>query len=151
MPKQKTENEVLYKGISRWQNLDTGEIIEADEAIKRTGRNGFMITYLTAIIQLIDNLGNKKMEVVKYILNNMEKSTNTLIITTRELATKSKTSKQTVIETLKALEEAQIITRKTGAIMIHPKLIHRGNQGKEKYLLARFQEWGKDSDEGLDI
>ena len=66
------------------------------------------------------------MEVVKYILNNMEKSTNTLIITTRELATKSKTSKQTVIETLKALEEAQIITRKTGAIMIHPKLMHRG-------------------------
>src|SRR5690625_6097195 len=45
-------------------------------------------------------------------LENMDKSTNTMIITTRELAIKSKTSRQTVIETLKILEEAQIIARK---------------------------------------
>src|SRR5699024_11865434 len=36
------------------------------------------------------------------------------------------------------------IARKTGAIMIHSNLVHRGNHSKEKYLLARFQEWGKD-------
>lgn len=150
MAKQQVENQVLYNGVSRWKNLDTGEVIEANDVVKKTGRNGFMITYLTAIIQLIDNLGNKKMQVVKYILENMEKSTNTLIITTPELAVKSKVSRQTVSDTLKILEKAQIITRKTGAIMIHPQLIHRGSQGKEKYLLARFQEWEKD-DEGLDI
>ncbi|KAH52451.1 hypothetical protein W707_02662, partial [Staphylococcus aureus VET1852R] len=28
--------------------------------------------------------------------------------------------------------------------MIHSNLVHRGNHSKEKYLLARFQEWGKD-------
>jgi len=150
MPKERAENEVLYNGTSRWKNLETGEVIEANDVIKKTSRNGFMITYLTAIIQLIDNLGNKKMEVVKYILQNMEKSTNTLIMTTPELAKKAKVSRQTVSDTLKILEQAQIITRKTGAIMIHPQLMHRGNQGKEKYLLARFQEWGKD-EEGLDI
>ncbi|MEM5678955.1 replication/maintenance protein RepL [Bacillus paranthracis] len=60
MPKQKTENEIIYNGKSRWRNLDTGEIIETDEVIKKTPRNGFMITYLTAIVQLIDSLGNKK-------------------------------------------------------------------------------------------
>src|SRR5699024_1449254 len=42
------------------------------------------------------------------------------------------------------------IARKTDAIMIHSNIVHRGNHSKEKYLLARFQEWGKD-DEGLDI
>src|SRR5699024_2606485 len=126
------------------------EVIEANDVIKKTSRNGFMITYLTAIIQLIDNLGNKKMEVVKYILQNMEKSTNTLIMTTPELAKKAKVSRQTVSDTLKILEQAQIITKKTGAIMIPPQLMHRSNQGKEKYLLARFPEWGKD-EEGPDI
>jgi DNA-binding MarR family transcriptional regulator len=150
MPKQKVENKVIYKGKRRLQDLDTGEIFEADDLIKKTDRNGFMITYLTAIIQLIDTLGNKKMQVVKYILANMDKSTNTLIITTRELAKKSDVSLQTVVETLKTLENAQIIARKTGAIMIHSSLIHRGNKGKEQYLLARFQEWEKD-EEGLDI
>lgn len=141
MPKQKAENNVLFSGKSRWQNLETGEIIEADEVIKKTPRNGFMITYLSAIIQLIDSLGNKKMQVVKYILANMEKSNNTLIITTRELADKAGVSLQTVVETLKTLEDAQIIARRTGAIMVHSKLVHRGGESKEKYLLARFQEF----------
>ena len=149
MAKERKEKEVLYNGTSTWINKETGEEIVTDDVIKKTGRNGFMITYLSAIVQLIDNLGNKKMQVVKYILENMDKSTNTMIITTRELAIKSKTSRQTVIETLKILEEAQIIARKTGAIMIHSSLIHRGGESKEKYLLARFQEWG--NDEGLDI
>ncbi|OOR04431.1 hypothetical protein BW897_32025 [Bacillus cereus] len=141
MPKQKIENEIIYNGKSRWRNLDTGEIIETDEVIKKTPRNGFMITYLTAIVQLIDSLGNKKMQVVKYILENMDKSTNTLIITTRELTEKSKVSRQTVIDTLKTLEQAQIITRRIGAIMIHPSLVHRGKDTKEKYLLARFEDF----------
>jgi len=141
MPKQRVENEVIYNGKSRWQNLETGEIIETDEVIKKTPRNGFMITYLSAIIQLIDSLGNKKMQVVKYILANMDKSTNTLIITTPELAKKANVSRQTVSDTLKTLEEAQIITRRTGAIMIHPNLIHRGSDSKEKYLLARFRDF----------
>lgn len=145
MPKQRVENGVIYNGKSRWQNLETGEIIETDEVIKKTPRNGFMITYLSAIIQLLDTLGNKKMQVVKYLLNNMDKSTNSLIITTQELADKSKVSKKTVIETLKTLEEAQIITRRTGAIMIHPNLIHKGSDSKEKYLLARFKDFDNNS------
>jgi len=141
MPKQRTENDVIYNGKKRLQDLDTGEIFEVDDIVKKTPRNGFMITYLTAIVQLIDSLGNKKMQVVKYILENMDKSTNTLIITTRELSEKSQVSIKTVVETLKTLEQAQIITRRTGAIMIHPSLIHRGKDTKEKYLLARFQDF----------
>lgn len=137
----KTDSKIIHKGIERWQNLDTGEIIEATEVIKKVERNGFMITYLSAIINLIDSLGNKKMQVVKYILNNMEKSNNTLIITTQELSEKSKVSKPIVIETLKTLEDAGIIKRRTGAIMIHSDLIHRGSANKEKALLTRFEEF----------
>lgn len=150
MPEQKKENDVIYNGQSTWVNKETGEEITTDDVIKKTGRNGFMITYLSAIIRMIDDLGNKKMQVVKYILRNMEKSTNTLIITTPELAKKANVSRQTVSDTLKVLEQSQIIARKTGAIMVHASLVHRGNEGKEKYLLARFQEW-EDDEEGLDI
>ena len=137
----KTDNKIIHKGIERWQNLDTGEIIEATEVIKKVERNGFMITYLSAIINLIDSLGNKKMQVVKYILKNMEKSNNTLIITTQELAEKSGVSKPIVIETLKTLEDAGIIKRRIGAIMIHSDLLHRGSSNKEKALLTRFEEF----------
>src|SRR5699024_5605056 len=124
MPQGRKESEVIYNGSGRWKNLNKGEIIEANDVIKKTSRNEFMIIYLKVIIQLIDNLGKRKMQVVKYILENIEKYTNTLIITTTELAKKSKVTRQTVSNTLKILEESQIIARKTGAIMIHSNLVH---------------------------
>jgi len=135
------ENAIIKAGIGRWQNLETGEIVEASEITKKIGRQGFMITYLSAIISLIEFLGNKKMQVVKYILTNMEKANNVLVITTKELSIKSRVSEKTVIETLKILERANIIRRRTGAIMVNSDLVHRGNENKEKVLIARFQEF----------
>ena len=151
MPKQKKENNALYVGQDIWINERTGEKITFNQIIKKTSGNEFMITYLSTMINLIDRLGNKKMQVVKYILENMDKSTNTLIITTRELSNKTKVSKPVVLDTLKILEDAKIIARRTGSIMIHQhfKLINiltaaeniiLGNEKKEKYLLVRFEE-----------
>jgi len=138
-----TKDKVLYEGRDTWVNERTGERIEANQIVKKTSRNGFMITYLDAILNLFDKLGNKKIQVVKYILENMDKSTNTLIITTTELSKKSKVSRQVVSDTLKILEEAKIITRRTGAIMIHSDLMHRGNKEKEQFLLTRFAEFNE--------
>lgn len=146
MTKENKTNSVIYQGIDEWVNTRTGEVITANQIIKKTSRNGFSITYLSAIINLIEVLGNKKMQVVKYILSNMDKSTNTLLTTTRELSEKSNVSRKVVIDTLKILENAQIINRRTGAIMIHPNLIHKGNEGKHKFLLTRFEEFN-DNDE----
>ncbi|MBY6971083.1 replication/maintenance protein RepL, partial [Clostridium botulinum] len=99
------------------------------------------------IINLIETLGNRKMQVVKYILENMDKSTNTLILTNRELAKKANVSLDTVSKTLTILKKAKIVTSRTGAIMINPELVHRGNVSKEQYLLTRFQEF----DEGKGV
>lgn len=137
-----------YLGTSYWAKLDaegrpTGEVKEVDEfdVPLDSGRNGFMITYLGAVVSLIDKLGTKKMQVVKYILENMSKSENTLIITTAELAEKAKVSKPVVLETLQILEEAKLISRRTGAIMLSAKLMHRGGESKERYLMTKFSEF----------
>ena len=130
-----------YKGIERWQNLDTGEIIETDSVTKEVGRSNFMITYMTYMLDLFDLLGTKKMQVVRYIFKHMDVGSNTLIITTNELASKAGVSKPVVIETLKLLEENQLITRRVGSLMLNPKIIHRGSNQKEKYLLTKFKEF----------
>jgi hypothetical protein len=141
LSKEIKEDKVLYAGSDEWVNTRTGETITANQIIKKTDRNGFMITYLSAIINLIETLGNRKMQVVKYILENMDKSNNTLIITNRELADKSKASLNTVVKTIAILKKAKIITTRTGAIMITPELVHRGSKSKEQYLLTKFQEF----------
>lgn len=137
-----------YLGQSQWIKLDengepTGEVKVVDEFESGldTSRNGFMITYMSAVISLIEKLGTKKMAVVKYIFENMSKSENTLIITTRELSEKTNVSKPVVLETLKILEDANLISRRTGAIMISAKLMHRGNENKERYLMTKFYDF----------
>lgn len=144
-----TGTEMLYK-----INKDTGEFEEVGQAdmfykpISRT--EPFMITYLAEIINLIDSLGNKKMQVVKYILNHMEKSNNTLLITSRELATKSKTSLDTVTSTLKILEKANIIQRRTGAIMISPKLMNNKKAKGEAIMMTKYQQFSSDDNEEVE-
>lgn len=124
-----------------WVNQETGEVIETDSITKDIKRNNFMITYMTYLIDVVEILGTKKMMVFKYILENMDKGNNTLIITTRELAEETKISRQVIIDTLKLLEERGLIVRRSGSMMLNPKLIHRGSNQKEKYLLTKFKEF----------
>ncbi|MGF0150867.1 replication/maintenance protein RepL, partial [Megasphaera elsdenii] len=80
-----------------------------------------------------------------YILQN--KSTdNTIIITTRELAKKCNVSTKTVIETLHILRDANLIETRTGAIMLNPKIAHRGSDGTERYLLQKFSIFSDESE-----
>lgn len=124
-------------------NPDTGElvgdVISADVVVKEVPRSGFAITYVSTIVQMIDNVGNKKLQVVKYILQNMD-SNNKLSETIREIARGCECSVQTVNDTLKLLENAGIIARKVGTVMLSPKLIHKGNAQRERFLLTKFYE-----------
>lgn len=123
-----------------------GEVRKVDVVIREIPRQGFAITYLSSIIQMIDAIGNKKLQVVKYILSHMD-SNNKLSETVREISAGSGVSLQTVIETLKLLEECGIVARKTGTVMLSPKLAHKGNAQRERFLMTKFKMIGSDSDE----
>ena len=133
-----------------WVCQQTGEIVEAAEILKPIGRRGFMITYLETLIDMIEVMGSARMKVVKYILANMDTSSNTLIATTREIADKLGTSTKTVTESLKLMENCKLITRRTGIIMINPKLLHKGNENKERALLTRFYQFEHPEGEEFD-
>lgn len=144
MPYQHKVNETLYRGRSRWLQVPDnytprpGEtVIDTDDVIKKVERSGFEITYLSYFFDLFDQLAGKKYAVVKYILQN-KSADNTLIITNRELATKCNVSTKTVVDTLKILRDAELIVTRTGAIMLNPKLAHRGKVERERYLLQKF-------------
>lgn len=118
-------------------NLIDKEVKAVDILVKEVPRTGFAITYLSTIINMIDSIGNKKMQVVKYILQNMD-SNNKLSETVREISAGCGASLQTVQETLKLLEECGIVARKTGTVMLSPKLAHKGNARREKFLMTKF-------------
>lgn len=144
---QGRKGKTLYTGKEIWVNQATGEVREVDTFEKPVGRgNGFMITYLAEIINLIETLGNKKMLVVKYILEHMSKTENTLIRTQREIADALGMSTKTVNETLKLLADAGIIERRTGAIMVSPKLMNNWKAPKEASMMIKYYEFSGDDD-----
>lgn len=131
-----------FKGQSVWVNTETGETRTVDEFERPVGRTEpFMITYLSEIISLIETLGNQKMKVVKYILKSMDKSSNTLIMTVREISKGSGVGYNTCIETLKLLEDANIIKRRSGSLMLKPKLLNNRRASGEATMMVKYNNF----------
>lgn len=131
-----------FENNEKWVRVDEagnmiGEPQEVNVLVKEISRTGFAITYLGELVRLIDTIGNKKMKVVKYILANMD-SENKLVETVREIAEHCNVSTKVVNDTLKLLESVGFVARKTGCVMLSPKIAHKGNAKKERYLLTKF-------------
>ena len=153
MPKYHKETKTIYQGKEGYVQIDlqalheTGEVkiisepIVADASITKCDRNGFEITYLAYLFDVFDQLGGQKYKVFKYIVEQ-KSADNTLIITNRELAKKCEVTVDTVSRTLKLLKEKGLIATRTGAIMVLPKIAHRGKAGREQFLMHKFQEFG---------
>lgn len=150
----KKTNDTIYKGQEAYARIDTellaetgeikiiGEPILADEVITTVKRSGFEITYLAYFCDLFEQLGGRKYQVFKYIIENKNHD-NQLIITNRELAEKTGTSTKTVSETLKLLRKKNLISTRVGSIMLLPKIAHRGNDRKEAYLMRKFESFNE--------
>lgn len=153
MPMYRKETKTIYQGKEMWVQVDpqalqeTGEIrtvgepVVADASITKCDRNGFEITYLAYLFDVFDQLGGQKYKVFKYIMEH-KSSDNTLIISQRELADKCGVGTQCVNSALKLLKEKGLIATRTGAIMVLPKIAHRGKAGREQFLMHKFEEFG---------
>lgn len=139
------QNEEYYVQVDATGAPLTGEIKRVDVVVKEIPRQGFAITYLSSIVQMIDAIGNRKMGVVKYLLSHMD-SNNKISETEQEIANHSGISRQTVHDTLLLLESAGVIARKTGTVMLSPKLAHKGNAARERFLMTKFVEIKKDAE-----
>lgn len=96
--------------------------------------------WLSSVFEALEQVGNKKMTVASYILNNRDKNTNYLIKTQREIAQECGVSKQTVTATLKALEEADLLVGKSGIYQINPEKLARGKHNKRMAILRIYSQ-----------
>ena len=137
----------VYKGSQRLIDEQSGEVIEVDKLYRKKTSGSFHKAYIIQLISMMDMIGGQKFKVVNYILDNIHWSNNTLMGTTREIAKATNTSLQTVTITLKTLEEGNIIKRRTGALMLNPELLMRGDDQKQKYLLLEFGQFEQEAKE----
>lgn len=123
----------------------TGEIrivsspIIAPTITEKVPRGKFEITYTAELFDIMKSLGNKKIEVLSYMLDHKD-GNNSLNMTNAQLAKAVGASRPTVIETMKTLSEAGLVGRQGSVIMISPKLMVKGNQLREAWLMRKYEE-----------
>ena len=116
-----------------------GSPIIAPTITTKVPRGSFEITYTSELFGILEKLGNKKIQVLSYILDNKD-GNNTLNMTNTELAERTNISRKTVVETINILKDADLLQRKGSVIMISPNLMVKGNQLREAWLMRKYEE-----------
>ena len=129
-------------GSQRYINADTGEILETTVIEKEVERDfNFHKIWLSDLMSVLNLIGGKKLDILKYLLGEMRSSDNTISVTYRKIEEKLKTSQKTIAETMKILQEANFITKvQNGLYMVNPDIIVRGKSGKKDALMIKYVE-----------
>lgn len=125
-----------------------GAPIIAPTVTSSVPRGKFEIVYTAELFGILERLGNKKIEVLSYLLENKD-SNNCLNMTNVEIAENINVSRKTVVETIKILQDANLVRKKHSLLMFSPNLMVKGNQQREAYLMRKYVEIGNNM-EALD-
>lgn len=132
-----------FKGIRRLQDMATGEILEIDYVEKKLSpslKGGWRRVYLADFLQILDEIGNAKIKVLEFVLDNID-SNNKLTISMTEVSRKTKISYMTVHTTFKALEEKKLLKKVGTAWVVMPDVVSAfGSDKKNARLLIDYSE-----------
>lgn len=116
-----------------------GEPFTVPTITTRVPHGKFEITYTSELFDVLKKLGNKKIEILSYLLDNKD-GRNQLNMTNTEIALATNSSRTTVVEAMKILSSAGLIERKHSVLMISPNLMIKGNKLRHLRLLKEYIE-----------
>lgn len=144
--KKGTSKKVKVVGTQTYINAQTGEA-EQFQVVSIEDRDAhFEKLWLGHILEAIDEIGNAKMRILTYLLKERHPATNQIIKTQREIAQETGISRATITDTLKALEEHDIIRRKTGVLFLNPNVVFKGAHNSRMRVLLEYQHHGQQAD-----
>ena len=143
----KKKQEII--GTKEMIDKETGEVIETLIIEKNIEQDyNFYKVWLLDLLNILEVVGTKKMKVVNYIFENLNTQENLFIGTHLEISKKLNVSRPVVSQTFGLLESSGLlIKRQNGVYMINPSLVVRGNSGKRKNLLVKYNNIKKNNKE----
>lgn len=132
----------------RLVDVDTGEQIEVDQITKRAlGQKQFWKVYLMDFLQVLGGFEYKQLDVLIYILENTDQSTNTFIGTYRGIAEKSNVSYDTVARTITLLLGKNFLKKvQTGVYQVSANIMMKGSDHKKSLLLNYYDDSTKEQE-----
>ena len=139
MKKVKKKKQYIV-GRQDYINQTTGEIVTCTVIEKEVYNDfNFHKIWLNDLMNILDLIGGKKLEILKYLLNKMSNVDNTIIARYDDIMKDLKVSRQTVSNTLKILREANFIKKiANGVYMVNPDIIVKGTGGKKDALMIKY-------------
>lgn len=135
------KKKVKVIGSEEYINSRTGEV-ETFNVIRIEDRDfNFHKIWLAHVLDAIDELGNAKIKVLTYLLENRQHASNMVVRSYEEIARHTGTSVSTVVRTVKCLEKYDILRRKkgtTGILFLNPNVIFKGPLGNRLRVLLDY-------------
>lgn len=128
----------------RLLDQDTGEVFEVDQITKRAlGQKQFWKIYLMDFLQVLGGFEFKQLDVLIYIIENTESSSNTFIGTYKTMTEKVNVSMDTVSRTMNLLMEKGFLKRvQVGVYQVSPNIMMKGSDHKKSLLLNYYDDPG---------
>lgn len=143
-PEKSSVSSYKSKRISEfeeWMNIETGEIKTFSIATREITDKNFYKVWLSDFISVYKIIGNKKVDVLSYILENINPSDNSFSRTIREIAEATKSSSRTVQDVINTLIEIDFLRRKRVAFyIINPEILVQGSYKKRVGLMIDYKE-----------
>src|SRR5690606_40179907 len=103
MSKITTRKKVKFTGTQKYINQDTGEIVEMSVTEIEERDANFHKIWLGHVMESLDIIGNKKVKILQFIINNMNKE-NQFLYTYSMIEKETNISRATIAETMRSEE-----------------------------------------------
>lgn len=139
----KDKNGVLVDETARkYVDMETGEEVVLQNVEKvYCGQRHFWKLYLFDFLAVLGIFNSKQLDVVAWICENVQPSTNMLIATYDEIAKGAGVSPRWVGEVIRKLKQSNFIRSKgPGVYMLNPEVMMKGSEAKKRGLLITYNE-----------
>ena len=128
-----------FQGQRTLVDQDSGEVIDAQVVLKTIGDAGFHKIWLHEILDLVDEVGNAKMQVLLWVLSQAD-AQNRVFATQKEIAEATNTSLKTVQRLMSSLASANVITEVRRSVWrLNPAVIFKGDHNKRMSVLIKYR------------
>ena len=135
-----TRKKVKFVGTKKFIDQDTGEVVEMNVTDIEERDANFHKIWLGHMLESLDMIGNQKIRVAMFIMNNINRD-NEFLMTHRVVAEKTGISLKTVSDTMTALQESDFIHKvRNGYYRLNPDIMYKGGKNDRLNVLLQYSK-----------
>ena len=137
-----TTKKQKFVGFKEFIDAETGEVIPMQLNQIEDRDFNFHKLWLQMFINGLDEIANKKMKLAFWIIDHLNKE-NQLIYTFRRMAEETGLSIETVIKTMKALQNGDppfLKKLQSGVYVVNPDILYKGSHKSRMGIIYQFGE-----------